>query len=143
MNTKFKLIAASLAAPLAIGLATPAMAQHGNWDRGYDRADQRDYRDARGTRAIERKLTQLRSDIRRAQRSGQLTRHEAWSVRSRLDAAERAYAALARNGISRSDVRTVSWRIDQAYDALHHATYNSANRYNQRDYRRGYRSARR
>lgn len=139
MTTKFKLIAASLAAPLAIGLAAPtvAAAPQGGWDRH----DSRDYRDYRGdhrrdqARGVERKLEQLRRDVRSAQRSGELTRNEAWSLRNRLDAAERAYAAFARNGLDRGDIRAVNWRIDQAYDALRLATYNNASRYNRQAYR--------
>nr|WP_137676576.1 hypothetical protein [Parerythrobacter lutipelagi] len=153
MNTKFKLIAASLAAPLAIGLAAPAVAApYGNWDRDQreyrERGDQRDYRarghqrdyrDVRGARQIERKLNQLRRDIRQARRSGELSRNQAYSVRSRLEAAERSYFAFARNGLSRHDIRTVNWRISQAYDVLDRARYNSARVDNRRDYRDDYR----
>lgn len=144
MNTKFKLIAASLAAPLAIGLAAPAVAApYGNWDRDQreyrERGDHRDYRDVRGARQIERKLDQLRADIRQARRSGELSRNEAYSVRARLDAAERSYFAFARNGLSRHDIRTVNWRISQAYDVLDRARYNSARVDNRRDYRVDYR----
>lgn len=138
MTTKFKLIAASLAAPLAIGLAAPAAAQHGHWDRDDSREYRGDYDTGHrqgGARQIERRLEQLRYDIREAQRSGQLTRAERYSVRGRMEAAERAYVAFARNGISRQDVRTVNWRIDQAYDTLRLATHNHASRYDRQDYR--------
>lgn len=136
MNTKFKLIAASLAAPLAIGLAAPTVsaAPYGGWDRHDSRDYRGDYRRDHA-RGVERKLDQLRRDIRNVQRSGQLTRNEAYSLRSRLDAAERAYAAFARNGIDRGDVRTVNWRIDQAYDALRLAANNHASRYDRQGYR--------
>lgn len=136
MTTKFKLIAASLAAPLAIGLAAPAAAQQGGWDRHDSRDYRGDYNSGHrqgGARQIERKLEQLRVDIRQAQRSGQLTRAERYSVRGRLEAAERAYVAFARNGITRQDVRTVNWRIDQAYDTLRLALSQGNSRYDRYD----------
>lgn len=139
MNKSTKLIAAGLALPIALGLSVPAnAAPRGHWDNGYeqnyrgDRSHHRGYSDPR----IERRIDRLARDIRIAMRNGEIDRWQGRQVRERLRVVERSYAAFTRNGLSRRDVRTINWRIDQAYDALSEARYRSAHRGNDRYDRR-------
>ncbi|MEL1249587.1 hypothetical protein [Aurantiacibacter gilvus] len=131
-----------MALPLAIGLAAPAAsAQDRGWseynhDVRYDRSDRRERRGQRGHAVVQNRINQLAHDIDHARRNGELNRREVRSLSLRLDTVERAYGAFARNGLSRHDVGTLNWRIDQAYDALDQARYN---RDDYRDDRRRYR----
>lgn len=145
MNKTLKLLAPALALPLAIGLTAPAAsAQDRGWSEyrqdarygGYDRYDRRERRSERRHAVVQNRIGQLARDIRHARRNGELNRREARSLRHQLNTVERAYGAFARNGLSRRDVGTLNWRIDQAYAALDRARY-SRDRY--RDDRRRYR----
>lgn len=137
MNTSLKIMAPALALPLAFGMAAPATAGPSNGWSEYHQADQyqnryddrhdwgwnkRGYRGAH--RRVERRIEQLNHQLRQARRNGELTRYERRAVRARIRTVRRAYTALAHNGLSRRDVRTINWRIDQAQDALDRARYN-------------------
>lgn len=151
MTLSLKTLASTAALALAIGVAAPASAAPGN---GWSQHQQTTYSDARYYRGndrqgydrqgydrqanrIDRRIDALRQDFRQARRSGELTRAETRSVRARIDSVERAYAAFARNGLSRQDRSALNWRIEQAYDALGRAQYNRSARYDQRGSYRG------
>ncbi len=145
MNKTLKLLAPALALPLALGLTAPAAsAQDRGWSEyrqdarsgGYDRYDRRERRGHRGHAVVQNRIDQLARDIQYARRNGELDRRDVRSLRHQLNTVERAYSAFARNGLSRHDVGTLNWRIDQAYAALDRARF-SRDRY--RDDRRGYR----
>ncbi|APE26945.1 hypothetical protein [Aurantiacibacter gangjinensis] len=109
------------------------------WDRRGRYDDRRAHyerRGVRGHRQIERRLNRLASDIRHARRNGAITRNGARAAYDRLNTAERAYRNFARNGLSRSDIRAINGRIDQAYYTLDRIRYSRDRRY---DDRRGYR----
>ena len=141
MTLSLKTLAPTAALALAIGVAAPASAAPGN---GWSQHQQTNYSDARSYRGddrqgydrqanrIDRRIDALRQDFRQARRSGELTRAETRSVRDRIHSVERAYAAFARNGLSRQDRSALNWRIEQAYDALNRAQYNRSARYDQR-----------
>ncbi|MXP45975.1 hypothetical protein GRI43_01030 [Altererythrobacter luteolus] len=151
MTLSLKTLAPTAAMALAIGVAAPAYAAPANgWSqhqqttysdarsyRGYDRQGYDRQRYNRKANRIDRRIDTLRQDFRQARRSGELTRAETRSVRARIHSVERAYAAFARNGLSRQDRSALNWRIEQAYDALNRAQYNRSARYDQR---RSYRS---
>ncbi len=141
MNTNLKFLAPALALPLALGLSAPANAgvsasiQIGWSDhRQASYAPHYKYRQSQryANPRLERRIDRLARDIRDARRSGEISRYHARTMRQRLRTLERNYVAFARNGISRSERRTLRWRIGRAEEALARVRFAQNPRYDRR-----------
>lgn len=140
MHTTPKLLAAAIALPLAFAMTLPANAAPNSGYQNYSNVRgaapatirvavrTADRRDARAERQIENQLGALTRDIRQANRAGELTRYEARLFGQKLQTLERSYAALARNGLSRGEIRLTLNRIDSVNGQLTAARNNFAQR---------------
>ncbi|MXO90951.1 hypothetical protein [Pontixanthobacter aquaemixtae] len=108
-------------------MALPATAQtRDGWsaDRHTVAArNQRYYKQAYTNPGIERRIDSLSQEIRQARRAGILTRQQAQNIRTQLNAAERSYRALARNGLSRQDIRNTNQQLARVQVRLDNRRY--------------------
>lgn len=96
----------------AFAAATPAAAQYGNYNRGYNQGYGYDdgYRYNHG-RDINRQVMQLRQRIDQAARRGLLSRNEANRLFRRAEQIDRLAYRYARNGLTPREHQDLQYRI--------------------------------
>jgi len=95
MNRLTKIIAPVLAASLALGAAAPAFAAP--WNTGGD---------------LRKQINQLDRKVDQAERRHLISRQEAGRLDRLVDQLENLHARYAKNGFSRTELRTLDQRID-------------------------------
>ena len=95
MNRSSKLIASALAASLALGAAIPATAAP-----------------FQGAGNIRQQIAQLDRKVERAESRHLISRQEAQRLDRLVNQVQNLHASLARNGLSRAELRVLDQRID-------------------------------
>lgn len=102
-----KIAAPALLAALALGAASPAMAQHGYQHTPY-RADQ-----------IRAQINDLQRRIERNDVRDHISEREARALRGDVRNLQATFRAYNRNGLNRGELRTLNTRIDNIRTRLH------------------------
>ena len=127
-----KLIFAAVAAATVAGGA--AIAQPYGYDRGYDNGYHRGYDRGGGWVSINQREAQLDRRIDRGVQTGQLTRREAYVLRSQFNRLVRLEARYRYNGLSNWERADLDRRFDNLSDQIR-AERHDGERYGYNDYR--------